>query len=212
MEILAHRGLWKKPKDKNKLQSFSEALKMGFGIETDLRDLDGKVIISHDPPIKGEKEFLSLNQFLELYISFDSNLPLALNIKSDGLNQIIKKSLEKYQIGNYFLFDMSVPDLIEYQKNKLKIYCRQSEFEFPDNLISITNGLWLDAFSDEYYSNLDLNSVLDKWDEIAIVSPELHGLNKNYFWEILKDTIKNFNQKKIFLCTDFPEEAELYFA
>ena len=211
MEILAHRGLWRLPKDKNKLSSFSEALEMGFGIETDLRDIDGKVIISHDPPSKSEKQFLSLNEFLDLYNSFDSNLPLALNIKSDGLSLYIKNSLEKYQIKNYFLFDMSVPDLIEYHKNKIKIFCRQSEFESPENLINISNGLWLDSFSENYYKDMDLNSVFDKWNEVAIVSPELHGYKKDYFWELLKGKIINFSKKKIFLCTDFPEEAKSYF-
>tara|TARA_B100000886_G_scaffold186908_1_gene128332 strand:- start:30402 stop:31040 length:639 start_codon:yes stop_codon:yes gene_type:complete len=211
MEILAHRGLWKCPKDKNKLSSFSEALEMGFGIETDLRDIDGKVIISHDPPSKNQRQLLSLDEFLDFYNSFDSNLPLALNIKSDGLTMYIKKSLEKYQIKNYFLFDMSVPDLMEYQKNKIKIYCRQSEFESPENLIKISNGLWLDSFSEKYYKNIELKSVFNKWDEVAIVSPELHGYNKNYFWELLKEKIINFSHKKIFLCTDFPEEAKSYF-
>ena len=68
---------------------------------------------------KNQRQLLSLDEFLDFYNSFDSNLPLALNIKSDGLTMYIKKSLEKYQIKNYFLFDMSVPDLMEYQKIKL---------------------------------------------------------------------------------------------
>ena len=58
---------------------------------------------------------------------------------------------------------------------------------------------------------MELKSVFNKWDEVAIVSPELHGYNKNYFWELLKEKIITFSHKKIFLCTDFPEEAKSYF-
>ena len=116
MEILAHRGFWNKKKERNTLSSFKKALEHGFGIETDLRDLDGEIIISHDPPIEGYSDFISFSQFLDIYISFESNLPLALNIKSDGLYKLLKIILEKYQIKNYFLFDMSIPDLIQYQK------------------------------------------------------------------------------------------------
>ena len=57
---------------------------------------------------------------------------------------------------------------------------------------------------------MELKSVFNKWDEVAIVAIELHGYNKNYFWELLKKII-NFSHKKIFLCTDFPKEAKSYF-
>jgi len=48
--ILAHRGAWTVPKERNSAEALKRALKSGFGIETDLRDLDGTVVISHDPP------------------------------------------------------------------------------------------------------------------------------------------------------------------
>ena len=46
---------------------------------------------------------------------------LALNIKSDGISEILKKTLKKYSIKNYFVFDMSVPELIQYKK-KIKFF------------------------------------------------------------------------------------------
>ena len=63
MRILAHRGYWKKPEEKNSKTAFLRALEFGFGIETDLRDSGGQVVVSHDMPRGGE---MTLEQFCEL--------------------------------------------------------------------------------------------------------------------------------------------------
>ena len=47
--ILAHRGLWQNVAAKNSISSIKLALVNGFGLETDIRDLDGELVISHDP-------------------------------------------------------------------------------------------------------------------------------------------------------------------
>ena len=49
--ILAHRGLWFCEEEKNSSNALFKALDLGFGIETDVRDLCGELIISHDPPM-----------------------------------------------------------------------------------------------------------------------------------------------------------------
>ena len=56
-----------------------------FGIETDLRDICGEVIISHDMP-KGYE--MSFEEVLRLLAGRD--LPIALNIKADGQADEIK--------------------------------------------------------------------------------------------------------------------------
>ncbi len=48
IEILAHRGIWNKKLKKNSLDALTLALDMGFGIETDIRDRNGVLVISHD--------------------------------------------------------------------------------------------------------------------------------------------------------------------
>jgi glycerophosphoryl diester phosphodiesterase len=50
--ILAHRGYWLEPGEKNSLSAFRRAFEGGFGIETDIRDLDGELVVSHDPPTR----------------------------------------------------------------------------------------------------------------------------------------------------------------
>ena len=44
--ILAHRGLWESKHDGNSLSSLCNALDSEFGLETDIRDSNGEIIIA----------------------------------------------------------------------------------------------------------------------------------------------------------------------
>ncbi len=211
VEILSHRGYWEKSNEKNTLKSFSKAFKEGFGIETDLRDCDGEIVVSHDPPIKKEDEIFSFKELLDLYKESKSSGFLALNIKSDGIYEEVKYFLNIYEINNYFTFDMSVPDLMKYLEFNIKTFCRYSEFENPLYLKDKVNGLWLDSFSQSNFDDLKLNEFIKTWDSIAIVSPELHGLDNKRIWSQLKKFKDRGRNIKLFLCTDKPAEARSYF-
>ena len=50
MQIISHRGFWKSKNEQNTIISFQRSFENGFGIETDIRDLNGKLVISHDIP------------------------------------------------------------------------------------------------------------------------------------------------------------------
>ena len=97
MIVISHRGYWKYPNEKNTLAAFERSFNLGLGTETDLRDHNGKIVIAHDMPKGNEITFEDL-----LNIMNGRNLPLALNIKADGLYQDIKTILEKYKHTNYF--------------------------------------------------------------------------------------------------------------
>ena len=49
--ILAHRGFWTEPAEKNSREALERAFREGFGIETDIRDRNGALVVSHDPPV-----------------------------------------------------------------------------------------------------------------------------------------------------------------
>ena len=83
--ILAHRGWWTKPAEKNSFEAIRRAIDAGFGIETDFRDLNGTIVISHDPP---QGEVLCAESFFGLYAQIGTNGRLALNIKADGLQKL----------------------------------------------------------------------------------------------------------------------------
>ena len=81
MKILSHRGFWRKAAEKNKLVAFTHSFSLGFGTETDVRDFDGELVISHDIPNGEEMRFRDFLELAELS-QCDEKLPLALNINS----------------------------------------------------------------------------------------------------------------------------------
>lgn len=205
MQILAHRGFWEHKADQNSLSAFEFALTHNYGIETDLRDFCGKLVISHDPP---SQEGISFEKFLSLYKKMDSTEPLALNIKADGLCSYVKPLLEKYDVENYFIFDMSFPDSIQYIASSLNVFARVSEYETPDSIPEQIAGVWLDSFSSEWFDIQLVKDLQAKFGYVAIVSAELHGRDPIKQWKCLKLLPNTIN---LYLCTDFPQRAEDFF-
>lgn len=64
INIIAHRGYWLNPSEKNTTLAFSRALQYGFGIETDFRDFDGALVVSHDPPSASS---MKISELVHLY-------------------------------------------------------------------------------------------------------------------------------------------------
>ena len=110
---------------------------MGFGIETDVRDMGGELVISHDIP---HGPCFSFDAFLGLYREAQSSAWLALNIKADGLSQLIRDALEAHSVSNYFVFDASVPDFMGAAKAGLNSYLRLSDVEADETLADMEPG------------------------------------------------------------------------
>ena len=63
VNIICHRGFWKKKSEQNKIISIKKAIDKYYGIEIDLRDSNNEIIISHDPHLSGKKlNFKIINQ------------------------------------------------------------------------------------------------------------------------------------------------------
>lgn len=215
IEILAHRGLWRKPNEMNTLKSFRYAFEKGFGIETDIRDKDGELYISHDPIID-EKNCARFSEFIDLYKLYAMNKTLAINIKSDGIIKKINDLLKINKITEFFFFDMSIPDLVEAKRLDCdNLYARLSEFENPINLKSITTGLCLDSFNGDFYFKDESILNIKDFSNVIIISPELHGFSKlklKVFWDALKfHFLRKYPEKKFMLCTDKPIESNQFF-
>lgn len=210
IEILAHRGLWDVAGEKNSSGALFKALDFGFGIETDVRDLNGKLVISHDIPVC-ESE-LSLENLFEYYASNGHIGTLALNIKSDGLQQEIKKLLKKYAIKNYFVFDMSIPDTLGYLSQDIRTYIRCSELEDCRPLIARAHGVWLDELTAEWIDVTTLTKLGEYLSPICIVSSELHGRTYTELWRNIKEALdKSVCNSRLMICTDLPDDARKYF-
>jgi len=199
MNILCHRGYWKIPAEKNTPAAFKRGYELGLGTETDLRDLNGKLVISHDPP---GLDAITFDDFLSMT---PKTLFLALNVKSDGLAKEAIQSLKNHGHEAYAFFDMSVPDMRSYIRLGAPVAARLSEFEpWVDALMVDAPYIWLDAFQGDWYDSAYLTKLLATNKNILVVSSELHGRPKDTQWALL-DSFRHSD--KLTLCTDLPEAA-----
>ena len=204
MQIIAHRGFWKTAEEKNSLTALRRAIECGFGFETDFRDYGGRLLISHNPPVGDE---LSADELFRIYADSGSRETLALNIKADGLQDMMLNMLRQYGVENYFLFDMSVCDTIPYIERKMKIASRSSEFEPYLPFYKDSEVVWVDYFDGRTNIIEELRKYIADDKKPCIVSPELHGLPYEQMWQMLKEN----RLTNIMLCTDVPDKAYKYF-
>lgn len=208
MVILSHRGFWVDEADKNSIDAFRRSFSLGIGVETDIRDCNGSLVISHDPP---SGNCITLETFLQVYIEYPSKPKLALNIKSDGLQSELKKQLTTFCVDNYFVFDMAVPDSLQYLNSGMSFYTRQSEFELIPPLYDEAQGVWLDEFNGHWLNDGLIKRHLKALKSICIVSPELHGRTYETEWVHYRELEKHIGKDKLMLCTDFPQYAKEFF-
>lgn len=203
MQIISHRGYWLEKSERNLKVAFERSFDLGFGTETDVRDVAGRLVISHDMPSGDE---MSLDDLLEIMAG--RNLPLAMNIKADGLCEPIKAAFAAHGHSNWFVFDMAVPDMRSYLANGVSTYTRLSEVEPAPAWLNEADGIWLDSFGSEWYSHQHLADLLAGGKQVCVVSSELHGREYRHQWELLAEFQ---NAANLTLCTDLPESARSFF-
>lgn len=208
MMILSHRGYWKDVHEKNQPIAFARSFSLGFGTETDIRDYNGELVISHDI---ADENCISVKMMLEIYNKYDNTLPLALNIKADGLQIKLKELLEEYKVKNYFVFDMSVPDGLQYLKHNIKAFTRESEYEKRPSFYDEACGVWLDEFQGHWITKEVIETHIQNKKQICIVSPDLHKREHKKEWEHYKELEKELDIDNLMICTDFPEIAKEFF-
>jgi glycerophosphoryl diester phosphodiesterase len=207
IELIAHRGYWNDAVEKNTMAAFSRALENGFGIETDFRDLNAELVISHDMPTTGA---MKASQLSDLYQRYPVSAPIALNIKSDGLHDLVNEFIRSGSFKNFFVFDMAVPDMRSYFKKHIPVFARVSEYESHPAFFDMSFGIWLDAFENEWYGADTIDQLLKQKKHVAIVSPELHGRPHEDLWALIKRNNYHRNSS-VSICTDFPMQAKEYF-
>ena len=204
MIILAHRGWWLEPREKNTMGAFARAFAGGYGVETDIRDCDGALVVSHDPP--HSEGAIGLDAFLALYTQHGSPGWLALNIKSDGLQSGLRDALVKHGVEQQaFVFDMSVPDALGYLRHGFQTFTRESEYEHAPSFYEQAAGVWMDAFQSDWIETADMQRRLDAGKLVALVSPELHGRPHEQTWERWREAPAG-----VMICTDLPADASAF--
>jgi glycerophosphoryl diester phosphodiesterase len=202
MIVLAHRGLWTDPSKKNTMGAFAAAFAQNFGLETDIRDYNGRLVVSHDPPFG---DAMSFEDLLALYVEHGRPGRLAINIKADGLSGLLDDALAAYGVANAFVFDMSVPDGLHYCKMaRVQVFTRQSEYEAEPAFYDRAAGVWLDCFERDWIDSEVIGSHRMAGKQVALVSPELHGRSQDAQWRAWADFARDDG---VMICTDFPIQA-----
>ena len=215
MMILAHRGWWQAPHERNSLGAFEKAFAAGHGVELDVRDLNGELVISHDPPTTGALPF---ERVLECYAKNGAPGRLAINIKADGLCPVLVPMLEQYGVTKRsFVFDASVPDLRPYLDSDLPVFTRFSEVELYPSFYERCQGVWVDSFTEKPASIERAIDDLRHGKYVAMVSPELHKRAHEAAWaawsaELRQAARSGLPRERLMICTDLPDAAEQSFA
>ena len=162
MELIAHRI--------NTIQALKD-LPRQYGVEVDLRDQGGKLILQHDP-FKGGEIF-------ENYLKSYRHGTLILNIKSERIEFAVLDLIKKYQIKKYFFLDSSFPMIVALARQGIKnVALRYSEYEGSDTILSFKNKVkwvWVDCFSRLPIHGKNYKAFKKAGLKICLVSPDLQG-------------------------------------
>ncbi len=207
MKILAHRGYWGADILSNSPAALCRAMESGFGFESDIRDYMGELVISHNIADAGCQKVDEVFQWLS---KFQNRCCFAINIKADGLKEQLAVLLKTYGITNYFTFDMSVPQMVEYAEVGITYFTRQSEVEPEPVMYNSAAGVWIDGFwRTDWITEDMLREHISSGKKVCLVSPELHQREHIPFWEKLKSFHLNWDY--VLLCTDKPGDAADFF-
>lgn len=216
VQILAHRGYWKEKSKQNTLGSFRSALDQGVGLETDFRDYNGQLVISHDMPTADASLASHVFTALQDHPNFQK-VVYALNIKSDGIQTLVKQFIDQFGLHeNSFVFDMSGPSHFSFTKvlPAKNIGTRISDIENPPLFLKESKWIWVDQFEEFIFTADELKAFQSRDKILVFVSPELHKRDHNDLWDFIEANFEckgKLDPSPIYLCTDLVDEAKKRF-
>ena len=162
MEIIAHRI--------NTIDQL-KILNYNLGVEVDIRSNEKNLIICHDP----FSDYINFKDWLPFY----NHGTLVLNVKENGLEEELLKTMQLFKKENFFILDQSFPYLLETINNgEKRCAVRLSEYESINSVLSLKdklNWVWIDFFT-KFPVNFEIYKILKKNKfKLCIVSPELQG-------------------------------------
>jgi hypothetical protein len=142
------------------------------GIEVDLRDSRGKLVLWHDPfPPEDAPLF---EDFLKHY----RHRLIILNVKSERIEVPILDLMQQHQITDYFFLDSSYPMIRHLvQRGEHRIAVRFSEFEPIESALALAGDVewvWVDCFTKMPLDPAQYQRLRRHF-RLCAVSPELQG-------------------------------------
>ena len=141
------------------------------GVEVDIRSQGTNLIIHHEPYAEGEL-------FDEWFESYRHDT-LILNVKEEGLEQVLLEKLAYRKFENFFFLDQSIPFLLKTKKNgESRCAIRVSEYEpvsLAERFAGLVDWVWVDCFARFPLTIDDYETLKSSGFNLCLVSPELQG-------------------------------------
>jgi glycerophosphoryl diester phosphodiesterase len=221
--ILAHRANLTGPRSvpENSIEACADALREGFGLETDLRrDASGGFYISHDPALRTPAN--ALEEFTKLFQRFPG-AEIAMNVKELGYESELAGLMNAGRLGpRCFYFDMELlePATPGAAQRKLRacpggervrLAARLSDRgETMAQCLSIpAEVVWADEFDSLWLTGDDVRRVHEAGRLFYVISPEIHGFSRA---DMLRRWADFAAWQVDGVCTDFALEARSFFA
>ena len=160
-----------------------------YGVEIDVREYRGRLILQHEPFVTGEKLEVFLKKFNHKFIIF--------NVKSERIEFKILHYVKKYKLKKYFFLDSSFPMIKNLINLKEKnIACRVSDEEDIKTALNLKQKviwIWFETLFPFKKSYPILKKLKKNNFKICIVSPDLHKkkikFNKNEILFLKKNNL-----------------------
>jgi len=142
------------------------------GIEFDIRDTGGDIVVQHDPFLGGQlfSDFLKFCPSNKFYI---------VNVKSEGIEQRAIADLEAHGITQFFLLDCSIPMMVNLGKmGERRLAVRFSEYESlatVEAMAPFVSWVWIDVFTQLPLTSFVETFLRHRGLKLCLVSPELQG-------------------------------------
>ena len=175
------------------------AVSIDQGVEIDLRDSGGRLIIAHDPFSDGED--------FETYLRHYRHGILILNIKSERIEYRVIEEIRKVgTVSSYFFLDSSFPMIRALiSQGEKNIALRFSEFESLESVLLLSGKvewIWMDCFTRMPLTPSTYRAIKNAGFKICAVSPELQGHSSEFISSYVRD-LKTYQIDAV--CTKHPD-------
>ncbi len=141
------------------------------GVEFDVRDNNGNIVVEHDPFIG--------SLLLDTYLAAIGKRFLIVNSKSEGIEWKVLELLKKHGHTNYCFLDCSFPMIYKLsQLGESRVAIRFSEYESLESVLFMkgrVKWVWVDCFTRFPLTKEIETRLHENGFSLCMVSPELQG-------------------------------------
>jgi glycerophosphoryl diester phosphodiesterase len=194
IDILAHRGMLDSME--NSIRGISNCVKLGIGIEIDLRLGKNGVYLSHDVKESGEL-FEEACKILA-----NSKITVAIHVKEVAVVKETLELLKKYSLKNCFLFNTEVM-ICETNNDCFAFYANKNPTNIKEKI------LWCDEVKEKWYDYETISSLHKQRKILYAMSKEVvigscHKIEMQQEWKRLMELGVDG------ICTKYPKELLVF--